>query len=263
MNARTTSGRTFSYDEAGVGPTLVLVHGFPLSREMWEPQLAGLKDRFRVLTPDLPGFGGSSGFKGAPSVDGMADAVAEFLEAVNVREPLALGGLSMGGYVALAFARKYLGRLRALILADTRAEPDDEAGKANRDKTIAFAKEHTAADLIGQMMPKMLSGATQAHRPEVVAEVRRIASMQSIDGIVAALKALRDRPDAGPGIAAINVPTLVIVGAEDALTPPAMSQCLASRISGSLLVTIPGAGHLSNMEKPLEFTTAVAEFLRT
>jgi len=261
MNTRTASGRTVAYDDAGSGLPLVVLHAFPLCREMWTPQVDALRDNFRVLAPDLPGFGGSSGFAGAPSMDGMADAVAEFLDALDLREPVALGGLSMGGYVAFAFARKYPGRLRALILADTRAEPDDETGKANRDRMIAFAREHTAADVIEQMMPKMVSGETQSQRPAVVAEVRRLAGMQSVDGIIAALKAMRDRPDAGPGLGQIAVPTLVIAGAEDTFAPPTMTQSLAARIRGARVVILPGAGHLSNLEKPAEFTAAVREFL--
>jgi pimeloyl-ACP methyl ester carboxylesterase len=260
MNIRTVSGRTVAYDDLGSGRPVVLLHAFPLSREMWKAQAEALSKDFRVVTPDLPGFGGSSGFPGEPSVDDMADAVAEFLDAISVTEPVALGGLSMGGYVALAFARRHPDRLRGLILADSRAEPDDAAGKANRDKTITFAREHSAADVIEQMMPKMLSGETQKNRPEVAAEVRRIAGAQSVDGIVNALKALRDRPDSRPGLVDLKVPALVIVGSDDTLTPPALSQDLAVRTRAPIEI-IPGAGHLSNLEKPAEFTTVVRTFL--
>ena len=241
-------------------PPLVLLHAFPLNSDMWKPQVDALSKDFRIFTPDLPGFGRMT-VADQSSIDGMADAVARYLDGQGVTAPVALGGLSMGGYVALAFARKYPQRLKALILADTRSEPDDDAGKANRDKMIAFANDHTAADVIEQMLPKMLSDETRTQRPEVVAEVRRIAAVQSTAGIIAALKALRDRPDAGPSLGKIAVPTLVIVGSDDALTPPAMSQSLAGRIAGAKLVTIPGAGHLSNLEKPAEFTAALRQFL--
>jgi pimeloyl-ACP methyl ester carboxylesterase len=245
---------------ANTRPPLVLLHAFPLSSAMWRPQVEAMSGELRVLTPDLPGFGAVPPID-PPSIDGLADAVAGFLDAQGVTEPVVLGGLSMGGYVALAFARKYPNRLRALILADTRAEPDDAAGKANRDKMIAFAGDHSAADVIDQMLPKLVSDETRAKRPEVVAEVRRIASGQSTAGIITALKALRDRPDAGPGLTNIAVPTLVIVGADDALTPPAMAERLARDIRGAKLVTISGAGHLSNLEKPSEFTDAVRRFV--
>jgi 3-oxoadipate enol-lactonase len=260
MNILTAPGRTVAYDDAGNGPPLVLLHAYPLSREMWRPQVAALAKDFRVLTPDLPGFGGTDGFVGEPSVDGMAMAVGEFLEALSITQPVALGGLSMGGYVALAFSRRYPARLRALILADTKAEPDDATGKANRDKAIAFALEHSAADVIEQMMPKMLGESTRTQRPEVVAEVKRIASTQSIDGIVNTLKALRDRPDSRPGLDTVTAPTLVLVGAEDAITPPALSQNMAAKVRGTLEI-IPGAGHLSNLERPDVFNDAVRRFL--
>ncbi len=260
MNTRTASGRTMTYDDAGAGPPLVLLHAFPLSRPMWRPQVDALSGDFRVLALDLPGFGGTEGFTDEPTIDGMATAVAEFLDALAITEPVALAGLSMGGYVALAFARRYPDRLRALILADTRAEPDDAAAKANRDKMIAFAGDHSAADVIDQTLPKMLSEETRTQRPEVVAEVKRIAGGQSIDGIVNALKALRDRPDSRPALDKIAVPTLVLVGAEDLLTPPALSRDLAVRSRGSLEV-ISGAGHLSNLERPDAFNGAVRGFL--
>jgi 3-oxoadipate enol-lactonase len=260
MITRTASGRTVSYEDAGKGPSLVLLHGFPLSREMWRPQIEELGKDFRVLAPDLPGFGGTVGFASEPSIDGMAIAVAEFLDALSITEPIALGGLSMGGYVALAFARRYPNRLRALILADTKAEPDDEIGKANRDKMIVFASEHTAADVIEQMMPKMVSEETRRQLPEVEAEVRRIASAQSVAGIINAVKALRDRPDARPGLAAIPVPTLVLVGVEDAITPPSVARDLATATRATIEV-VPGAGHLSNLEKSADFNSAIKRFL--
>ena len=144
--------------------------------------------------------------------------------------------------------------MRALILADTKAEPDDDAGKANRDKLIAFAKEHTAAEVADLQIPKVLGPTTLKERPAVVAEVRRIMSAQTPEGIIAALQALRDRPDAGPGLAAIKVPTLVIVGSKDAVTPPSEAESLAKRIAGAKLETIAEAGHLANLERPDAFT---------
>src|SRR5262249_15061174 len=130
---------TLSYDDTGRGTPVVLLHGFPLSRAMWRPQVEALKDAYRVIAPDLPGFGGSAVLDGPSSVEAMADTVAYLLDHLQIREPVVLGGLSMGGYVALAFARRHPDRLRGLILADTRAEPDDAEGKANRDRMIALA----------------------------------------------------------------------------------------------------------------------------
>ncbi len=172
-----------------------------------------------------------------------------------------VGGLSMGGYVALAFARRHAGRLRGLILADTKAEPDDEAARANRDRLIAFAANSTGSAVLAEMLPKLVSAATTANQPEVIEELRSIAGAQVAAGIVGALQALRDRPDARPGLDAIAVPALVIVGRDDALTPPALSEAMAARIRGARLVVIDGAGHLSNLEQPARFNAAVRTFL--
>ena len=251
------------YDDAGSGPPLVLVHAYPQCREMWKPQLAGLADVARVIAPDVFGFGGTPLPDAGWSVDTMADALAAFLPAAGVSGPVVLGGLSMGGYVALAFARRHPDKLRGLILADTKAEPDNADAKAARDKAIEFARANTAAAVFEQMLPKALGETTRGSRPEVVAEAKRIASAQSVDGIAAALAALRDRPDATPGLAKIAVPTLVIVGAEDAITPPDVAKSMAAAIPNARLEEIPAAGHLSDLEAPDAFNAAVRAFLAT
>jgi pimeloyl-ACP methyl ester carboxylesterase len=257
---QTTADGSIGFDDVGRGPAVVLLHAFPLSRLMWRPQVAALQDSWRVLAPDLRGFGDSRGFTGTPSVDQMADDVARVLDEAKV-ERAVVGGLSMGGYVALAFARRHAQRLRGLILADTKAEPDDEAARANRDRLIAFAATRTGTAVLEEMLPKLVSTATTASRPEVIDELRSIAGAQVAAGIVGALKALRDRPDARPGLDSIAVPALVIVGRDDALTPPALSEALAGRIRGSRLVVIDAAGHLSNLEQPARFNAAVRTFL--
>jgi pimeloyl-ACP methyl ester carboxylesterase len=226
MQKRLRDSCRVEYDDVGSGLPVVLLHAFPLARIMWRLQVEALQGKYRVVTPDLRGFGGTDGFNADPSIDQMAEDVKALLDELSVEEPVALGGLSMGGYIALAFARKYADRLRALFLADTRSEPDNAEGKANRDKLIAFAQSHTARDVIEQMLPKMLSGETLAHRPDVVA-----------------------------------LPSLVIVGRDDALTPPAMAESLAAKIRGARFEIIPLAGHLSNLEQPEGFNRAVRSFL--
>jgi pimeloyl-ACP methyl ester carboxylesterase len=252
---------TLAYDDHGTGRPLVLLHAFPLDRRMWQPQLAPLSPAARVLAVDLPGFGDSTAGSQPLTIDSAADAVLDFLDAIGVPGRVVLGGLSMGGYVALAFARRHPDRLAGLVLADTRSEPDDAAGKARRDEMIARANSAGAAAVIDQMLPKMLAEQTQKSRPEVAETVRAVASRQSAAAVVAALAALRDRPDATAALGRITVPTLVLVGEHDAITPPAMAQALAARIAGSKLVTVPGAGHLSNLENPGAFTAAVREFV--
>jgi pimeloyl-ACP methyl ester carboxylesterase len=239
----------------------VLLHAFPLSRRMWRPQVDALRDAYRVITPDLRGFGGSLAFSGPPSVDQMADDVAALLDDLKVQGPVALGGLSMGGYVALAFARRHASRLRALVLADTRAEADDEAARANRDRLMAFAADNPAGAVAEQMLEKLLGSQTRQQHPEVIEQVRSLAAAQAPAGVVQALQAMRDRPDAGPSLADIRVPTLVLVGGDDVLTPPALAESLVARIPGARLEVIDGAGHLSNLERPLRFNAALRGFL--
>lgn len=254
-------GDTIAYDDTGTGPPLVLLHAFPFDREMWAPQRAALADVARVVTPDRPGFGASTAGAAGYTIDGMADGLAEFLDAAGLKGPVVLGGLSMGGYVALAFARRHPGRLRGLILADTKADPDDDATKATRDKQIASVRSGADGPLVNQTLPKLLSERTKRDHPAVVERARAIGARQKPDAVVAALAALRDRPDANPGLAAVRVPTLVIVGEDDAVTPPSAGKAMADGIPGAKLVPIPGAGHLSNLESPEAFNAAVRAFL--
>jgi pimeloyl-ACP methyl ester carboxylesterase len=169
----------------------------------------------------------------------------------------------MGGYVALAFVRRHAGRLRGLILADTRAEADTAEGKANRDKLIAFAGNHDGREVLDQMLDKIIGPQARTAQPAVVEELRRIAGVQKPAAIQDALRAMRDRPDSLDLLTAIALPTLVIVGSEDALTPPALAQTLAAKIAGATLVTIPTAGHVANLEQPEAFNTAVVSFLKS
>ena len=192
----------------------------------------------------------------------MADDVAELLDGLGVRGPVVLGGLSMGGYVALAFARRHPGRLRALVLADTKAEPDDAQARAGREQMIALARDNTARAVIDRMLPRLVGEETAELRTDVVEEVRAIAAAQRSAGIIGALEALRDRPDATPGLAHVKVPTLVVVGSQDVLTPPAYAEVLADEIPDAMLVEIPGAGHLSNLEQPELFNAALRAFLQ-
>jgi pimeloyl-ACP methyl ester carboxylesterase len=263
MNATTIEvrGGTLAYTDSAHAPTLVLLHAFPLDREMWRPQLIGLAGQARVLAVDLPGFGQSPSPREPFAVEAAAGMVAELLDTLAIPGRVVVCGLSMGGYVALAFARKHPDRLAGLILADTKSDPDDDAARQNRDKLIARAKDKGAAAVAEQLIPKQLSEPTQTQRPEVVEEVRKIASRQTAEGVAAGLAALRDRPDATPGLDNIAVPTLIVVGEHDAITPPPVAAAMATKVWGSQVVTIPGAGHLSNLENPAAFNAAVSEFL--
>ncbi len=250
------------FQEAGSGAPLVLLHAFPLSSELWRPQLDNLADELHVIAPELPGFGKSPDFESDSSVEHMANAVMALLQQLNITEKIILGGLSMGGYTALAFARLFPESLRALILCDTRAEADNAEGKANRDKMIATAQSEGAAPIAAQMLPKLLGQTSQNERESVVNTVQNLALQQSPTAIANALRALRDRPDSLDLLGQITVPTLVIVGDEDTITPLAMAQTLADNIPQAQLKIIPQAGHLSNIEQPEEFNRAIRKFCR-
>ena len=262
MTTPTSTSPLADTDSAAM-PTLVLLHAFPLDRTMWEPQLAGLAGKARILAVDLPGFGESPATPAPLTVDSAADAVADFLVTIGFAGRVVVGGLSMGGYVAMAFARRHPDRLAGLILADTKSEPDDDTARQGRAKMIALANEAGPASVIEQMLPRLLSESTRMEQPEVVDSVRQIASRQSAVAVVAALTALRDRPDATPGLDTVTVPTLILVGEHDSVTPPPLATSMGERVRGSRVVVIPGAGHLSNLENPEAFNTAVSAFLAT
>jgi len=263
MNIQVKPGLTVEYEEAGQGSPVVLLQAFPLSPEMWEEQIDTFSEEFRVIAPALRGFGGTTGFSDQPSIRQMAEDLIDFLEALRINEPVVLCGLSMGGYVALAFTHAYPRRLRALVLADTRAEPDTEEAKTKRNEMIEFARHHTPDDVIERVLPTLTSDTTRESRPQVVGKIMDIASAQTTDAITDALQALRDRPDARSWLAAISVPAAVIVGEDDTLTPVATAQTLVDGIPKAQFAVIESAGHLSNLEQPEAFNAVVLEFLRS
>lgn len=248
-------------------PTVVLVHPFPLDSEAFADDAAALAGAMRLVTPNVRGFGGAAPFDAAtpPSIAAMADDVARHLDALGIGasadDRVIVGGLSMGGYVALAFARRHRARLRGLILADTRAEPDSPEGRAQRDEAIARIRGGDAEGFVDGMLEKLLAPKSHTARPEVVARVRAIARKASPEALVAALEALRDRPDARPGLADIDVPTLVVVGSDDAVTPPSAAEVIRDGVRGAELAVIPEAGHLTNLESPSAFRDALASFV--
>jgi 3-oxoadipate enol-lactonase len=258
---RTTIGPLdIAYDDVGEGIPLVLLHAFPLNRKMWAPQLGALAGMGRCIAPDARGFGESDA---APpyDMDRYADDVAALLDALAVREPVVLAGLSMGGYVAFAFWRRHRERVRALVLADTRAGADTEEGRSRRRQTIALARERGSAALADAQLPGMVGKSTRERHPDVVEQVRAMIAAAPVEGIVGASEAMMARPDSTPTLATITVPTLVVVGEEDALTPPKEARAMHHTIAGSRLEIIPGAGHVSSAERPAAFNQVVGEFL--
>lgn len=246
-------------DEAD--PLLVLLHGFPLDHEMWRPQVVKLAVQCRVVAPDFPGFGSATNLATPNSIDAMADFVVEILNGLANPGKTIICGLSMGGYVALSLAHRHPSRIDGLILADTRAEPDDDTGKANRDRMIAVVRKDGPSAIIDQMLAKLIGTTTQQTQPHVVKQVQSLGSRQPPQSIESALIAMRDRSDARPWLAKIKMPTLVIVGDEDVVTPLEMANNLVKGINGAQLEVIPRAGHLSNLENPATFNGVVSRFV--
>jgi len=250
------------YEDQGSGIPVVLLHAFPFDRAMWEPQLAPIAAAgFRVLAPDLPEFGETTPGSEVFTIERSADVIADFLEEIGIEKAVVVG-VSMGGYIAMALARRHPHRLLALILADTKAAPDDADGKANRDRLIADVKAGDAPAAAEALLPKLFSSITREQYPEVIEQARSIILRQRAAAIIAGLYALRDRPDAGPGLELVSVPALVLVGEDDAITPPSVAEHIARQIRGAELVRIAEAGHLANLEKPDAFNSAVIAFLR-
>jgi pimeloyl-ACP methyl ester carboxylesterase len=242
--------------EMGSGPAVVLAHGYPLDGAMWSGVARVLSERFRVLKPDFPGCGETE----APaerSIDDYGDFLAAVLEALPA--PRGLAAFSMGGYAALSLVRRRPDLVGALALVDTRATADDDAGRAKRDEAAETARTSGAAAIADAMVPRLLSAESQKQR-DLVERVRRIILRQKVETIVAELAAMRDRPDSRPALASIAVPTLVVVGDQDALTPPADSEAMAAAVPGARLVTIAGAAHLTPMERPGAVAAALRDF---
>ena len=255
----TCGDRALHYVARGDGVPVLFVHGFPLDHTLWAAQLDGLSDVARTIALDLPGFG-ESGYAGQASVDAYADEVVCVLDAAGV-ERAVIAGLSMGGYVALALWRRHRARVRALVLADTRAGADSEAGRASRRELIALAHERGAGAVAERMMEGMVGESTRTRAPELVSQLREMLARQSVHGMVGALEAMMARPDSTPDLATIDVPTLVVVGDEDVLTPPRESHALHEGIRGSRLELLAGAGHASAVERPAAFNLVLRDFL--
>jgi pimeloyl-ACP methyl ester carboxylesterase len=226
---------------------------------MWDEQAEKLSDHYRVIAPDLRGFG-SSQRSDAFTIESLADDTHLFLEQLAAT-PCVLAGLSMGGYIALAYARKYPNDLRGLILIDTKAAGDTPQQKEGRAKMIELARTSGATAVAEQMLPKLLGAGTVENRPEVVKSVRRMAEACSAQTIEYALRAMRDRPDRTAELPDIKVPTLVIVGDADAITPPDIAESMHKAIHGSTLEIIRGAGHMSPMEQPEQVNRAIERFM--
>lgn len=252
-------GIDIAYDDVGTGLPVVFLHGFPHNRTLWAPQLGGLMTRARCIAPDLRGFGESE-IRGPYSMDRYADDVIAMLDALQI-ERAVIAGLSMGGYVAFALWRRHRERVRALILADTRPGADTDEAKAKRREMIALARAKGSGAVGDAQIGGMVGKTTRERHPDIADAIHRMLTVAPVEGVVGALEAMIERPDSTPMLETIDVPTLIIVGDEDVLTPPQEARTMHARIAGSHLEILESAGHVSNVERPAAFNHVVSEFL--
>jgi 3-oxoadipate enol-lactonase len=254
-----------AYIDRGQGAPILLVHGFPLDHTMWDLQIEALSKSARIIAPDLRGFGQSPLGEIDPqrgiTMEDFADELAELLDALKIREPITFAGLSMGGYIAWQFVRKYANRLRALVLCDTRAIADSEEARLGRLKMAENVANWGSGRVAEMMEPKLFSAYPLDTRLKAVTDTRSVISRTPPATIAAAQRGLAARPDVTANLSAIRVPTLVLVGELDAISPPAEMQSIADTIPNAEFVVIPKAGHMTTIEKPAAVNEAIAEFL--
>lgn len=257
------NGVKLGYDDQGIGLPVLFLHAFPLNRGMWASNMVTLlaEERYRLASLDWRGFGESDPPSGIATMELFADDVAWLMDRLGMQEAV-LCGLSMGGYVVFAFMRKYPQRVKALILADTRPGADTEEARANRENVARLAESEGTEAIANLQVPRLLGEYTRREHPEVEARVRQMINTATPEGIAAASRGMAQRVDSTDLLATISCPTLVLVGEQDVVTPPNVAQDYASKIAYAQFVTLPKAGHLSNMEQPEAFVQAVSGFLR-
>ena len=257
-----TSGVAMSYRDLGEGDPLVLLHAFPLNGRMFESQMRAFSGSYRVVAPDDPGFGRSPRTPAQPDVHYYAEGVRSLLDRLHL-ERVILGGVSMGGYVAFECMRLFPERVTTLVLANTRAEPDSEEMRETRNEMALSVTEGGVGVLVDLQMERLLAPYTLQNDEELVANVQAMIFENSPDGVVAALGAMRDRPDSTPLLGKIGVPTLVVGGEEDLISSPEVMGAMAAKIPGAHHVTIPQTGHLSNLEATEKFNAVLSDFLKS
>lgn len=249
-----------AYTDAGLGLPVVLLHGYPFNRTLWNEQVSALSNSYRVITPDLRGHGESDASPGAATMNRMAQDVAALLDHLEIHRAV-VGGLSMGGYVALAFYKQFPSRVRALVLADTRAQADTEEGKVTRHQQAEKALAEGMAGIADSMLPKLLTPDTVSKRPEVVKRVRDMMLKTKPEGAAGALLGMAERDDQTSLLSQISCPALILVGQEDQITPVKDSEKMQREIAGSRLVVMENAAHVSNLERTEQFNEELTRFL--
>ncbi len=254
-------GATLNVVDAGVGSPLLLVHGFPLDHTMWQTQIDAFSGTHRVIAPDLRGFGASSVTSGTVSMEQFADDLAALLDAMQIEGPVTYCGLSMGGYIGWQFFRRHRARVEQLILCDTKAAADTAEAAEGRRKLAEKVLQEGAGVVAEGMLPKLFAKAAATEQPHVVQSTREVMLRTDPQGIAAALRGMAQRPDSTSLLSTIDVPTLVIVGQEDAIATPSEMRTIAAAIPQARFVEVPAAGHMAPLERPALVNETIAEFL--
>jgi 3-oxoadipate enol-lactonase len=250
-----------AFDDIGSGLPVVFLHAFPLNRTMWDPQVTALVGECRCIPIDLRGFGDSAA---SPpySMDQYADDVIAVLDTLQITRTVVVG-LSLGGYIAFALWRRYRDRVRALVLADTRAIADTTDAVARRRALVELAETQGSTAVANVQIAGLVGKTTRDKRPDLYDSVHRMIAQAPVEGLIGGLEAMIARPDSTATLSTIDVPTLIVVGSEDVATPPRDARALHAAIPGSRIEILQQAGHLSNVERPAAFNTVVTEFLAT
>jgi len=256
-----TADFRMEYEDSADRVPVLLIHGYPLNNMLWDMQTGGLADIARIISPDLRGHGQSAPADPPYDMGMFADDCANLLDDLGLNGPVVVGGLSMGGYIAFEFCRKYPERVAGLMLMATRPGADSDDVKKARDAAAETARNEGVPAIVQGMLPKLLAPENYEAQPDLVEFVGNMMSETSVEGIVGALAAMRDRPDSTPDLAGLDVPTLVVHGEGDQLIPRAEAEAMAAALPDARLVVLGDAGHLPNLEQPEAFNDAVREFL--
>lgn len=252
-----------SYDDCGRGPAVVLIHGFPLCRQMWQGQIRALQNGgFRIIAPDLPGFGASVPLLGKGSMSEYADAIMAMLDDLQI-DKVAIGGMSMGGYILFDLMERYPQRLQAAMFLVTRASADDATGRERRSELASAVREGNLEIVPNNFEQVLFAPSTLRRQPELVGMVRSWMHAASPEGVIGALLAMRDRKDYVNLLPGFHLPALVVGAAQDLAIPPVHAELLASMLPAAELHVIPDAGHMANLEQPEEFNRVLLGFLRS
>jgi 3-oxoadipate enol-lactonase len=251
------------YDELGKGLPVVLLHGFPLCRQMWAPQMTALADAgYRVICPDLPGFGESPSLAGPASMSSYADTIIDLLDELGIEQAV-IGGMSMGGYVLLDLVERYPHRLLGAMFLVTRAAADDAAGKQKRTMMVEQVKGGNVLTIPEAFVPVLFAEETSRENPQLILKVRQWVEAAHSFGLIGGLLAMRERGDAVDKLPAFALPSLVVGAELDLAVPLEHSRVLAEGLPNAKLKIIPGAGHMANLEQPKSFNAALLDFLAT